>query len=217
MRPDLQPAMFYSATGSAFVYIRSLPYSGELLYRGSDDGSFYELEILGRSGPWNDSRLTFRDLHSGLEGRLERRGDVVSWGNVEYHRQDFVEYDREKVVPLPNTRRIQDLMELPDGRLVCVHSRRYGRPTDGYSYYRLHVAKLGEPTEAVVIINPGVRANSFYAELSDGSRLWMSYRENESHLGNQSLVPVDNSGQFEIIVNDDGTSTIIKKPDDNEE
>lgn len=143
-----QPTMFVAPSGKAFVYLTDMPLRDGEVCRSLDGKVFYALATGGFGGTTIEHGLSFSDPHHGVDGRLQKSGEVITYNDEEYTLREDIEFDPSQVVPLPATRRTEYFCATPDGMFVYVSADKYNY---SYASFRLYVGD-GQTMRQIPII-----------------------------------------------------------------
>lgn len=131
-----KPLVFVASSGKSFVYLTDMPLSDGQVCYSPDNKTFYALATGGFGGTTIEHDLSFSDPHRGVDGRLHKAGEIITYDDEQYALREDVEFDPSKVIPLPAVRRTEYLCMAPDGMFVYVSADKFN-----YSYesFRLYV------------------------------------------------------------------------------
>nr|AIA16905.1 Unknown Function [uncultured bacterium] len=186
---------FVASSGKMFVYANTSPYNG-LLY--CDGETFYELVIYGYGGTTLVHRIAFCNTDNGINGRLHREDQIITYGGEEYVRQD-VPPDLSKVSIKPALRKVFRLFGFPEDKRYLYMSFNCKGP--GYAMgYRLYVATDGVATRGLKTIPDTTLGSRTEYPTSEGVFVWMISPQGGSYINRWNGIDLKllDSTQYDI-------------------
>ena len=185
--------VFVAQTGEMIVYLTDMPLQDGDVLISSDGKTFYALVVKGFGGNTEEHRVSFQDPHHDVGGKLQKDGDSITFDGKTFTCQEM-DFGSSEVIPLPNTRRVEYVYRLGDGRIVLVTASEHHF---SYESFRLYIGNGVNMREI-----PVQRVERY----RDGGTTFIHTREgvffSPSPFADQSLSPTWDGQSMELLDKD---------------